>query len=71
MFADENLDAFRSTSEIQFEETDKKCEGNELKMVHPPKLHLSVQVAHAKNCNHISCMSSDRIWVSDEKKISS
>lgn len=47
----------------------KRHIGNEclLKLMPSPELHQSIALTHADGCKHITCVSTDRVWVSDRK----
>lgn len=56
---------------IKITEKGKRCVGNDrlLKMVIPPELHHSLEVSNFRVCRHITCVMSERVWVSDGNKI--
>nr|XP_034309354.1 uncharacterized protein LOC117683692 [Crassostrea gigas] len=56
-----------SLSGIPTPGTEKPQQGNQclLKLVSPPKLLHSLTVTGVVRCYHISCVTSDRVWVSD------
>lgn len=60
-------DVMGSLNEIQTE-TDKPDQANQflLKLLFSPKLLHSITVTGVYCCNHISCVTSDLIWVSDD-----
>lgn len=62
-----------SITGIRFSKRDKRRVENEclLKLMPVPKLHLSVSVTYneIKYCIHISCVSSDMVWVSDGRNL--
>ncbi|XP_065929646.1 uncharacterized protein [Magallana gigas] len=47
--------------------TEKPQQGNQclLKLTSPPELHHSLTLTGVDSCLHISCVTSDRVWVSD------
>nr|XP_034310377.1 uncharacterized protein LOC109620626 [Crassostrea gigas] len=49
--------------------TEKPQQGNQclLKLMSPPELLHSLTVTGVYRCYHISCVTSDRLWVSDDK----
>lgn len=66
MFVETNQitdDPFELGLEIRNTETEKRFEGNEYRL--KPLLNLKVIGAHG--CRHISCMTSNMLWVSDDK----
>eukprot|EP00105_Crassostrea_gigas_P017845 XP_011435776.1 PREDICTED: uncharacterized protein LOC105334141 [Crassostrea gigas] len=61
-----------SLKEIQITETENTrhgFEGNQcqLKLMSPPKFYQSLKLTDVKNCFHISCVTSDQVWISDDK----
>ncbi|XP_065934599.1 uncharacterized protein [Magallana gigas] len=60
-------DVMESLSEIPTTGTEKPQQGNQclLKLMSPPKLLHSLTVTGVGRCYHISCVTSDRVWVSD------
>nr|XP_034319871.1 uncharacterized protein LOC105336432 isoform X2 [Crassostrea gigas] len=60
-------DVMESLSEIPTTVTEKPQQGNQclLKLMSPPELLPSFTVTGVDECYHISCMTSDRVWVSD------
>uniref|UniRef100_K1PLW5 Tripartite motif-containing protein 3 n=1 Tax=Magallana gigas TaxID=29159 RepID=K1PLW5_MAGGI len=56
-----------SLSGIPTRGTEKPQQGNQclLKLMSPPKLLHSLTVTGVVRCYHISCVTSDRVWVSD------
>lgn len=70
MFEDHNTDTaevVESHGGIQNTKTKKTQEENEclLELVSPPKLLHSFKVTGVLGCFHISCVTPDRVWVSD------
>ncbi|XP_065930765.1 uncharacterized protein [Magallana gigas] len=61
-------DVMESLSEIPTTGTEKPQQGNQclLKLMSPPKLLHSLTVTGVYVCYHISCVTSDRVWVSDD-----
>eukprot|EP00105_Crassostrea_gigas_P045876 XP_019930024.1 PREDICTED: uncharacterized protein LOC105346123 [Crassostrea gigas] len=57
-----------SVSEIPTPGTEIPQQGNQclLKLMYPPKLLLSLTVTGVDRYYHISCVTSDRVWVSDD-----
>eukprot|EP00105_Crassostrea_gigas_P040688 XP_019924836.1 PREDICTED: uncharacterized protein LOC105333183 [Crassostrea gigas] len=71
MFVDLNpatADVMESLSEIPTTGTEKPQQGNQclLKLMSPPELLHSLTVTDVDGCYHISCVTSDRVWVSDD-----
>nr|XP_034319942.1 uncharacterized protein LOC117687479 [Crassostrea gigas]XP_034319943.1 uncharacterized protein LOC117687479 [Crassostrea gigas]XP_034319944.1 uncharacterized protein LOC117687479 [Crassostrea gigas] len=62
-------DVMESLSEIPTIGTEKPEQGNQclLKLMSPPELLHSLTVTGVVHCYHISCVTSDRVWVSDVK----
>lgn len=62
-------DAMESLSEISTTETEKPQRGNQclLKLMSAPVFHQSLTLRGVDRCYHISCVSSDRAWVSDKE----
>ncbi|XP_052693220.1 uncharacterized protein LOC128171493 [Crassostrea angulata] len=62
-------DVMESLSEIPNIGTEKPQQGNQclLKLMSPPELLHSLTVTGADRCYHISCVTSDRFWVSDNR----
>ncbi|XP_065930875.1 uncharacterized protein [Magallana gigas] len=60
-------DVMESLSEIPTTGTEKPQQGNQclLKLMSPPELLPSLTVTGVRRCYHISCVTSDRVWVSD------
>ncbi|XP_052692736.1 uncharacterized protein LOC128171011 [Crassostrea angulata] len=60
-------DVMESLSEIPTTGTEKPQQGNQclLKLMSPPELLPSLTVTGVVRCDHISCVTSDRVWVSD------
>lgn len=58
-------------SEIQITETETLPVGNEclFKIVSPPELQQSFTVTGVNHCHQISCVTPDRVWVSDEHNL--
>ncbi|XP_065930813.1 uncharacterized protein [Magallana gigas] len=58
-----------SLSEIPTTGAEKPQQGNQclLKLMSPPELLPSLTVTGVGRCYHISCVTSDRIWVSDHR----
>uniref|UniRef100_K1P850 Tripartite motif-containing protein 2 n=1 Tax=Magallana gigas TaxID=29159 RepID=K1P850_MAGGI len=56
-----------SLSGIPTTGTEKPQQGNQclLKLMSPSELHQSLTVTGVHYCDHISCVTSDRVWVSD------
>ncbi|XP_052683225.1 uncharacterized protein LOC128163636 [Crassostrea angulata] len=56
-----------SLSGIPTPGTEKPQQGNQclLKLMSPPELHQSLTLTGVDRCFHISCVTSDRVWVSD------
>ncbi|XP_065931157.1 uncharacterized protein [Magallana gigas] len=63
-------DVMESLSEIPTTGTEKPQQGNQclLKLMSPPKLLHYLTVTGVNSCHHISCVTSDRVWVSDYSK---
>eukprot|EP00105_Crassostrea_gigas_P041414 XP_019925562.1 PREDICTED: uncharacterized protein LOC109619606 [Crassostrea gigas] len=61
-------DVMESLSEIPTTGTEKPQQGNQclLKLMSPPELLPSLTVTGVNRCCHISCVTSDRVWVSDD-----
>ncbi|XP_065943829.1 uncharacterized protein [Magallana gigas] len=64
-----NADVMESLSEIPTTGAEKPQQGNQclLKLMSPPELLPSLTVTGVGRCYHISCVTSDRIWVSDHR----
>ncbi|XP_052692735.1 uncharacterized protein LOC128171010 isoform X3 [Crassostrea angulata] len=62
-------DVMESLSEIPTTGTEKPQQGNQclLKLMSPPELLPSLTVTGVNCCDHISCVTSDRVWVSDDR----
>nr|XP_034322693.1 uncharacterized protein LOC105323757 [Crassostrea gigas] len=62
-------DVMESLSEIPTTGTEKPQQGNQclLKLMSPPELLPSLTLTGVGGCYHISCVTSDRVWVSDEE----
>nr|XP_034322686.1 uncharacterized protein LOC109618161 [Crassostrea gigas] len=62
-------DVMESLSKIPTTGTEKPQQGNQclLKLMSPPKLLHSLTVTGVGGCFHISCVRSDRVWVSDDE----
>uniref|UniRef100_K1RIT4 Tripartite motif-containing protein 3 n=1 Tax=Magallana gigas TaxID=29159 RepID=K1RIT4_MAGGI len=62
-------DVMESLSAIQTTGTEKPQQGNQclLKLMSTPELLPSLTLTGVRRCYHISCVTSDRIWVSDDK----
>ncbi|XP_065943795.1 uncharacterized protein [Magallana gigas] len=62
-------DVMESLSEIPTPGTEKPQQGNQclLKLMSPPELLPSLTVTGVDCCYHISCVTSDRVWVSDDE----
>ncbi|XP_065939297.1 uncharacterized protein [Magallana gigas] len=60
-------DVMESLSAIQITERGNRRVGNQclLKLMSSAKLHQSLTVTGVGECYHISCVTSDRVWVSD------
>uniref|UniRef100_K1QAL4 Tripartite motif-containing protein 3 n=1 Tax=Magallana gigas TaxID=29159 RepID=K1QAL4_MAGGI len=61
-------DAMELLSEIPTTGTEKPQQGNQclLKLMSPPELLPPLTVTGVGGCCHISCVTSDRVWVSDD-----
>ncbi|XP_065931744.1 uncharacterized protein [Magallana gigas] len=62
-------DVMESLSEIPTTGTEKPQQGNQclLKLMSPPELLHSLTVTDVDGCCHISCVPSDRVWVSGDR----
>ncbi|XP_052680950.1 uncharacterized protein LOC128161660 [Crassostrea angulata] len=62
-----SADVMESLREIPTTGTEKPQQGNQclLKLMSPPELLHSLTVTGVDRCDHISCVTSDRVWVSD------
>ncbi|XP_065929399.1 uncharacterized protein [Magallana gigas] len=62
-------DVMESLSAIQITERGNRHVGNQwlLKLMSGPEFHQSFTVTDADRCYHISCVTSDRVWVSDDR----
>lgn len=62
-------DVMKTLSEIQITQKEKRSATFErmLKRMHFPELHHSLTVKNTNCCLHVSCVTPDRVWVSDEK----
>nr|XP_034309352.1 uncharacterized protein LOC117683690 [Crassostrea gigas] len=60
-------DVMESLSAIQITERGNRRVGNQwlLKLTSAPEFHQSLTVPGVDRCDHISCVTSDRVWVSD------
>ncbi|XP_065929796.1 uncharacterized protein [Magallana gigas] len=63
-------DVMESLSAIQIKERGNRCVGNQclLKLTSGAELHQSLTVKGFYHCYHISCVTSDRVWVSDDQR---
>ncbi|XP_052681676.1 uncharacterized protein LOC128162486 [Crassostrea angulata] len=63
-------DVMESLSAIQITERGNRRVGNQclLKLTYASELHQSLTVTGVGRCFHISCVTSDRVWVSDVRK---
>lgn len=64
-------DVMKSLSEIQTEELENSQNGNECSLEQMPrtKPHAYFKVPNVDNCHHISCVTPDRVWVSDKNNL--
>nr|XP_034309440.1 uncharacterized protein LOC105328160 [Crassostrea gigas] len=64
-------DVMESLSAIKITERGNRCVGNQclLKLTFPPEFHQSLTVTRVDCCLHISCVTSDRVWVSDKNNL--
>eukprot|EP00105_Crassostrea_gigas_P039449 XP_019923597.1 PREDICTED: uncharacterized protein LOC105330315 [Crassostrea gigas] len=64
-------DVMESLSAIQITERGNRRVGNQclLKLTSGAEFHQSLTVTGVYRCVHISCVTSDRVWVSDEYKL--
>ncbi|XP_065939293.1 uncharacterized protein [Magallana gigas] len=62
-------DVMESLSAIQITERGNRRVGNQclLKLTSGPEFHQSLTVTGVGRCFHISCVTSDRVWVSDDR----
>ncbi|XP_065932249.1 uncharacterized protein [Magallana gigas] len=62
-------DVMESLSAIQITERGNRRVGNQclLKLTSGAELHQSLTVPGVGRCHHISCVTSDRVWVSDDE----
>ncbi|XP_052679274.1 uncharacterized protein LOC128160049 [Crassostrea angulata] len=62
-------DVMESLSAIQITERGNRCVGNQclLKLMSGAECHQSLTVTGVDRCDHISCVTSDRVWVSDDR----
>nr|XP_034309969.1 uncharacterized protein LOC117680564 [Crassostrea gigas] len=62
-------DVMESLSAIQITERGNRCVGNQclLEQTFVPELHQSITVTGVDRYYHISCVTSDRVWVSDDR----
>nr|XP_034309388.1 uncharacterized protein LOC105325719 [Crassostrea gigas] len=62
-------DVIESLSAIQITERGDRCVGNQwlLKLTSGPEFHQSLTLTGVSRCFHISCVTSDRVWVSDDE----
>eukprot|EP00105_Crassostrea_gigas_P033961 XP_019918109.1 PREDICTED: uncharacterized protein LOC109617187 [Crassostrea gigas] len=63
-------DVMESLSAIQITERENRRAGNQclLKLTYVPELHQSLTMTGVGCYYHISCVTSDRVWVSDDRK---
>ncbi|XP_065932341.1 uncharacterized protein [Magallana gigas] len=63
-------DVMESLSAIQITERGNRRVGNQclLKLTSGAELHQSLTLTGVRGCLHISCVTSDRVWVNDNKK---
>ncbi|XP_065929641.1 uncharacterized protein [Magallana gigas] len=63
-------DVMESLSAIQITERGNRRVGNQclLKLTSAPEFHQSLTLTGVDRCLHISCVTSDRVWVSDHRK---
>nr|XP_034309389.1 uncharacterized protein LOC105319963 [Crassostrea gigas] len=61
----------KSLSGILAQGTEKPQHGNQcvLKLMSPPELLHSLTVTGVRRCYHISCVTSDRVWISDNDNL--
>ncbi|XP_065928912.1 uncharacterized protein [Magallana gigas] len=74
LFMTESLnkeDVMESLSAIQITERGNRRVGNQclLKLTSVPEFHQSLTVTGVGRCLHISCVTSDRVWVSDRNNL--
>lgn len=74
MFPDQKpatVDVMKLMGEIQTSDKEKLQQGNQLllKMMSLPELLYSIAVTDVTSCRHISCVSSDLVWVSDRENL--
>nr|XP_034321353.1 uncharacterized protein LOC117687956 isoform X2 [Crassostrea gigas] len=64
-------DVMESLSAIQITERGNRRVGNQclLKLTSGAELHQSLTVTGVVGCDHISCVTSDRVWVSDDDNL--
>ncbi|XP_052692430.1 uncharacterized protein LOC128170709 [Crassostrea angulata] len=64
-------DVMESLSAIQITERGNRRVGNQclLKLTSGAELHQSLTVTGVDDCDHISCVTSDRVWVSDRDNL--
>ncbi|XP_065929521.1 uncharacterized protein [Magallana gigas] len=64
-------DVMESLSAIQITERGNRRVGNQclLKLTSAPEFHQSLTVTGVDRCYHISCVTSDLVWVSDEDNL--
>ncbi|XP_052690732.1 uncharacterized protein LOC128168603 [Crassostrea angulata] len=64
-------DVMESLSAIQITERGNRCVGNQclLKVTSGPEFHQSITVTGVDRCLHISCVTSDQVWVSDKNNL--
>ncbi|XP_065937553.1 uncharacterized protein [Magallana gigas] len=62
-------DVMESLSAIQITERGNRRVGNQclLKLTSGAELHQSLTLTGVRRCDHISCVTSDRVWVSDDE----
>lgn len=62
----ESLSEIPTTARENPVEEENKCL---LKLFNPPKLHQSFTVKGVQSCDHISFVTSDRVWVNDDNNL--
>lgn len=61
----------KSLGEIRTTGTEKPLQGNEclLELIYPSKIHKSMTMTGVDDCRYISCVTLDRVWVSNRDNI--
>lgn len=66
-----SYDDMKPLNEIITTESEKTNQGNKcrLKLIYPPQSFQSLTVTGVSGCNHICCVTSDRVWINKGNKL--